>query len=152
MKAGSTITLMICMPVAGLVGCTIATPVVTSGSYENLANADPSKSHIYIYREKAFAGSANQYDVMVNGVLAGSLPNGSFFDVEIEPGENKVEPRTLTAFGFGKGVSITAEQGNSYCFKLTSNYCVQCKSADINPVSKDQCENDIKDLKKVKLK
>ncbi len=80
--------------VAGLTGCTIASPVINSGTYEGLTNPDPNKGAIFVYRDKAFAGSANQYDVMLNGALVGSLPNGSFFTVDADPGENTVEPRT----------------------------------------------------------
>jgi len=89
---------------------------------------------------------------MVNGVLAGSLPNGSFFSVDVDPGEYKVEPKTLTSFGFGKGSVITVEQGKSYCLKLTLNFCLNCKSADINIVDAKQCESEIKSLEKVQLK
>ena len=138
--------------VSGLIGCTISTPVVTSGSYEGLTITDPNKGNIFIYRESSFTGAANQYDVMVNGVLAGSLPNGSFFSIDADLGENKVEPRTLTSFGFGKGSAITVEKGRSSCLKLTLNFCMQCKSADINVIDNEQCESEIKSLKKVQLK
>jgi hypothetical protein len=144
--------LVLSLFVTGLMGCTISTPVTTSGGYEGLTNADPNKGTIFVYRDKAFAGSVNQYDVMVNGVLVGSLPNGSFFSVAVNPGEYKVEPRTLTSYGFGKGSSITVEQGKSYCLKLTLNFCMSCKSADINLVNSKQCESEIKSLKKVSLK
>jgi len=152
MKISLIKMLVISLVMAGLVGCTISTPVITSGSYEGFTNTDPDKGTIYIYRDSSFVGAANQYDVMVNGVLAGSLPNGSFFSVDVEQGENKVEPRTLTSFGFGKGSVITVEKGRSYCSKLTLNFCVQCKSADINIVDANQCDSEIKPLKKVQLK
>jgi len=151
MKISVIKMLVLSLLVAGLMGCTIATPVITSGNYEGLTNTDPGKGTIFVYRDSSFAGMANQYDVMVNGVLAGSLPNGSFFSVDADPGENKVEPRTLTAFGFGKGSVITVEQGRSYCLKLTLNFCLQCKSADINIVDAKQCDSEIKSLEKVQL-
>ena len=144
--------LVISLLVAGLMGCTIAAPVITSGTYEGLTNTAPDKGTIFVYRESSLGGVTNQYDVMVNGVLAGSLPNGSFFSVDVDPGEYTVEPRTLTAFGFGKGIVITVEKGKSYCLKLTLNFCLQCKSADIDIVDAKQCEKEIKSLKKVQLK
>lgn len=133
-------------------GCTISAPVIDAGGYEGLANSDPDHATLYVYRESAFTGAANQYDVMVNGELVGSLPNGSFFTVEVLPGETKVEPRTLTAFGFGSGSTTSVEKGNPYCFKLTLNFCLQCKSADIVEVDSPQCEAEISSLRKVKLK
>ena len=142
----------ISLAAVGLIGCTISTPVVKSGGFESLSNTDPSKGEIFVYRDKNFAGAANQYDVMVNGVIAGSLPNGSFFNVAADPGENKVEPKTFTNYNFGKGSVISVEKGKPYCLKLTLNFCMQCKSADINVVDTIQCENEIKSLNKVELK
>jgi hypothetical protein len=152
MKISVSKMLAISLLVAGLMACTIASPVITSGSYEGLTNTTPDKGTIFVYRESSFGGITNQYDVMVNGALAGSLPNGSFFNVNVDPGEYKVEPRTLSSFGFGKGSVVTVEQGKSYCLKLTLNFCLQCKSADINIVDTKQCESEIKSLKKVQLK
>ncbi|HEY9035659.1 MAG TPA: DUF2846 domain-containing protein [Pseudomonadales bacterium] len=142
------------LPVGAIVvtGCTISTPVVTTGSFESLNATDANKGEIYVYRDKAFAGSANQYDVMLNGQIVGSLPNGSFFNVAASPGENKVEPRTLTEFNFGKGSTVFVKEGEIYCFKLTLNFCMQCKSADITEVDTEQCKSEIQSLKKVKLK
>jgi len=152
MKTKITKILVASSLLIGLMGCEIATPVVPGGSYEGLTSTDPNKARIFIYRDKAFAGSANQYDVMLNGTLVGSLPNGSFFSIDTDPGEKKIEPRTLTSFGFGKGSTINVEQSQSYCLKLTLNFCVQCKSADINPVDNKQCADEMKSLKKVRLK
>ena len=44
------------------------------------------------------------------------------------------------------------EPGGLYCFKLTLNFCLQCKSADINSVDTKQCEKEIQNLKKIELK
>ena len=137
---------------AGLMGCTISSPVIDAGSYEGLTAGGPSNATLFVYRASALKGSTNQYDVMVNGELAGSLPNGSFFTVDVPPGETKIEPRTLTAFGFGSGSTTSVEEGNSYCFKLTLNFCLQCKSADIVSVGTEQCENEISSLRKVRLR
>ncbi len=152
MKISVIKMLVISLVVAGLMGCTIATPIITSGSYEGLTNTDPDKGAIFIYRDSSFVGAANQYDVMLNGVIVGSLPNGSFFIVDADPGENKVEPRTLTEFDLGKGSVLTVEQGRSHCLKLTLNFCFSCKSADINIVDAKQCDSEIKSLEKVQLK
>ncbi|GEM_PF-848210 len=137
--------------IAGSMGCAMSSPVKNIGSFDGLANSNPNKGSIFVYRDKAFAGVLNQYDVMINGKLAGSLPDGSFFAVETDPGEIKIEPDTFTKFGLGKGTSITVEKGKSYCLKLTLNFCVQCKSADINLVDNEQCENEIRSLAKVRL-
>ena len=152
MKTNLIKILVVSLMMAKLTGCTIATPVINTGSYEDLTNTNPEKGTLIVYRDKKFAGSANQYDVMVNGVLVGSLPNGSFFSVDADPGENRVEPRTLTAFGFGKGSVITVEKGKSYCFKMKLNFCVNCKSADIDTVDAGQCDSEIRSLNRVQLK
>lgn len=135
-----------------LAGCTTASRVTTTGSFKSLSNSDPEKGTIYVYRESSFAGIANQYDVMINGNLAGSLPNGSFFSIDAAVGENKVEPKTLTANNFGKGANITIKKGQVQCLKLTLNFCVSCKSADIDIVETKQCMSEIKSLLEVQLR
>ena len=134
-----------------LMGCTTSSRVITSGSFDGLKNTDPEKGEIFVYRDSSFVGAANQYDVMLNGELVGSLPNGSFFSLDVEPGENKIEPKTLTSTGFGKGSNLTVEKGKVYCLKLTLNFCLSCKSADINHAEHHQCISEIKSLSKVRL-
>ena len=151
MKNHTIRILVACLLTSSLMGCEIAARVAPSGKYEGMSNKDPSKGTIFVYREKAFAGAANQYDVMLNGVLVGSVPNGSFISVDADAGQTKVEPRTLTSFGFGKGSVVPVEKGKSYCLKLTPNFCMQCKSADITVVSNEQCNVDMKSLEKVRL-
>lgn len=126
-------------------GC--ATSVKTTGTYEGLTNADKSKATIYVYRESAFAGMANQYDVLIDRKLVGSLPNGSFFAVTTDAGNKMIEADT----GMGQGSKIKVESGKIYCMKLDLNFNVMMKSADINPVSQEQCNNEMKSLKKVQL-
>lgn len=129
-----------------LSGC--STAVVKGGNYDGIRNLDQGKGTVFIYRESAFAGGANQYDVLVDGVLAGSLPNGSFFTVGVEPGERTVKADTGS---FGKSAKVLVESGKAQCLKMTLNFCVGCKSADIEPVGSEQCDNEIKSLTKVRL-
>jgi len=134
-----------------LIGCSISTPVMVSGKYEGLVNLNKDKGTVYIYRDDSYFGAVNQYDVMVDGVLTGSLPRASFFTVDLEPGDHRIEPRTLLDFNLGKGASITTEKGKTYCMKLTLNFCFGCKSADINPVDRELCEREMKSSEKVRL-
>jgi len=134
-----------------LFGCSISTPVMVSGKYEGLANLNPKKGTVYIYRDDSYFGATNQYDVMVDGVLMGSLPRASFFTVDLDPGEHRIEPRTLPDFKLGKGSSITTEKGKTYCMKLKVNFCFGCKSADIDQVDKALCEREMKSSEKVRL-
>jgi hypothetical protein len=130
-----------------LTGC--SAPVVKHGSYEGLKSLEQGKGTIYVYRESAFPGAMNQYDVLVDGKLVGSLPNGSFFTVNAEPGERNVRPDTGS---FGQGAKVTVESGKAQCLKMTLNFCYGCKSADLDPVDNEQCENEIRPLTKVRLK
>ncbi len=140
-------TLVILFLAVELVGC--ASPVVKDGKYEGLTNSDPSKATIFVYRDSSFAGAMNQYDVLIDGVLSGSLPNGSFFIATTEPGEKNIKADTGK---FGKGSSILVEKGKAYCLKMTLNFCVSCKSADIDTVDNARCDKEIKSLAKVSLK
>ncbi len=133
-----------------LMGCVSVggSAVIESGSYEGLTNSDPSKAAIFVYRDKAFVGSINQYDVLIDSVLVGSLPNGSFFTVNTEPGQKNIKADTGA---YGKGSSIVVEKSKAYCMKLTLNWCTGCKSADITQVDNEQCNREIKSLTKVSL-
>lgn len=130
-----------------LFGC--SSPVLTKGSFDGLTNSDPSKGTIFVYRESSFAGAANQYDVLMDGLLVGSAPNGSFFSMSAAPGEKYIKADTGS---FGKGSTIVVEKNKIYCLKVTLNFCVGCKSADITPVTNDQCQTEIKSLSRVALK
>ncbi len=132
--------------IALLGGC--ATSVTTTGSYDGLAVAETGKATIYVYRESSLGGMANQYDVLVDDKLVGSLPNGSFFVVTTSAGEKLVKADT----GMGDGSTITVEGGKVYCMRLTLNFNLIMKSANINPVSKAQCDKEMKSLDEVKLK
>jgi len=127
------------------IGC--AASVATVGVYEGLTSSDKNKATIYVYREELFMGAVNQYDVLINGKLAGSLPNGSFFMMNADAGNISIEDA-----GMGKGSKITVENGNIYCMKLTLNFNILGKSADINPVNQKQCRAEMKGLKQVRLK
>jgi hypothetical protein len=130
-----------------LTGC--ATSVIKVGRYEGLSNSNAKEAKIFVYRESSFVGAANQYDVLMDSVLVGSVPNGSFFTVDAKSGNRSLNADTHP---FGKGTNIDVEAGKSYCVKLTLNFCFSCKSADITPVNLDQCETEIKSLTKVSLK
>lgn len=134
-----------------LAGCSSSTPVKTVGSYEGIEPTVSDKATVYIYRESSFVGGANQYDVMIDGDLVGSLPNGSFFSVLTNEGEKKIEPKTLTESGFGKGVTIKAERNQVSCLKLTLNFCYACKSADLEEVDINSCKQGMRSLDRVSL-
>ncbi len=132
--------------VLNLFGC--ASSVIEEGGFEGFRNVDPNKGTIYIYRESSMFGATNQYDVLVDGVLSGSLPNGSFFSVSTKPGERKIKADTGS---FGKGTNIMVEKNKIYCTKLSVNFCFSCKSADITSIDNVQCKEDIESLTKVRL-
>ncbi len=51
----------------------------------------------------------------------------------------------------GEGSKITVKNGDIYCMKLELNFNVLMKSANISPVSKEQCEKEIRSLREVQL-
>jgi hypothetical protein len=138
--------LVVSLFAAELMGC--ASSVIESGNFEDISNSDPNKGTIFVYRDKALTGFANQYDVLIDGVLVGSLPNGSFFTVNTEPGKKNIKADT----GMGKGSSILVEKNKTYCMKMLLNFNIIMKSADIVPVDNEQCNSEIKSLTKVRLK
>jgi hypothetical protein len=50
----------------------------------------PGKAAIYVYRLDGFRGSAGSFPVTVNGTALGRIVNGTYYMVEVEPGEHEV--------------------------------------------------------------
>lgn len=145
MKTRVLTMIAVSLLVAISAGC--ATSVKTTGNYKGLINTDKSRAAIYVYRESAIAGMINQYDVLIDEKLVGSLPNGSFFVVNTDAGNKMIRADT----GMGEGSKITVKSGDIYCMKLDLNFNVLMKSANISPVSKEQCEKEIRSLREVQL-
>ncbi|OUS06993.1 hypothetical protein A9Q81_01370 [Gammaproteobacteria bacterium 42_54_T18] len=121
-------------------GCTV--PMVKVGGYEGLTRVGEGKATVYVYREQSFVGAANTYDVLIDEINVGALEDGSFIQTDVEAGAKVVRTDT----GMGSGSEVTFEKGHIYCMKLTLNFNILMKSADINPASLDTCKAEIAPL------
>ena len=120
-----------------LEGCTV--PMVKVGGYEGLTRVDAEKATVYVYRDQSFVGSANTYDVLIDEENVGALQDGSYIQVGVDEGAKVVRTDT----GMGSGSEVMFEKGHIYCMKLTLNFNILMKSADINPASLDTCKNEM---------
>jgi len=82
----SIITFCGLIAVACLAGC------VTSGpsGYQSFNNK-PGTGLVYVYRESKFAASGVSADVVVDGKVIGTIPNGSFVAAYLKPGVHSIE-------------------------------------------------------------
>jgi Protein of unknown function (DUF2846) len=53
-------------------------------------SALPGKAAIYIYRKNGWRGSGGTFPVTVDGARLGRISNGTFFRLEVDPGEHEV--------------------------------------------------------------
>jgi hypothetical protein len=73
--------------VAGLLAGCVASGPVGYLAYENR----PGFGLIHVYRESKFAASGVTADVVVDGKIIGTIPNGSFVAAYLKPGPHVVE-------------------------------------------------------------
>jgi Protein of unknown function (DUF2846) len=48
------------------------------------------KAAIYVYRKNGFRGSGGTFPVTVDGELVGNIVNGTYYWLEVDPGEHEV--------------------------------------------------------------
>ena len=133
--------------IAALTTFACSASVRRAGSYGGLGLPDTDQATVFVYRDSSFAGAANNYDIVIDDQLVGSLPNGSFFSVPAKPGVREISADT----GMGEGSRVTLAAGEIYCMKLGLNFNVLMKSADIDPVPLEQCDREMKTLDRVEL-
>ncbi|MBL4703806.1 MAG: hypothetical protein JKY54_04755 [Flavobacteriales bacterium] len=129
-----------------LSGCAVSMSKV--GKYDGLSQINADEATVYVYRERAITSSANDYDVLIDNNLVGALPNGSYLKVSSASGSKMVKAGT----GMGRGSEVDFENGKLYCMKLSYNFNILMKSADIDPVSLATCNIEMTDLDYVMLK
>ena len=71
---------------AFLAGCATMGPV----GYQTFGNK-PGQALVHIYRESKFAASGVSADVLVDGKVIGTIPNGSFLAAYVKPGAHTIE-------------------------------------------------------------
>lgn len=106
----------------------------------------PDTSSIYIYRTWRILGNAGKHRIIINGKQIGILSNGTFFHIEVPPGEYDIWITGLKSYGeFRKFVTTHTLGKNEQIFlkfKMAGwwNVELELKSAD-------EAKNDILKLK-----
>lgn len=132
-----TRTLMSAALILALAAC--AETVPTSGTEPIVANAvampgvvvPRNKAQIFLFRETAFAGSANAYRISINGQPVGDMAVGTKLTTLVNPGAVTVSAQTvpnILNFGFGlammetPSMTLTTRGGATYAIKVSPGF------------------------------
>jgi hypothetical protein len=115
---------------ASLVGCASLTPTIPESTLtppeRRLAlqqKADDSAS-LFVIRDRAMAGGARDYELLIDGALAAKISAGEYVQLYLSPGERLLEVRPPQLLGLGvpgDGVTIRAEPAAEYFFRINSD-------------------------------
>lgn len=83
---------------------------VKTAELAQLPTVKDDQALVYVYRESAFVGGGVSYDVYLGEKKVGGLTNGSFFFVDVPPGEHRFWAKTEAE----DDVTIHAEAGKTY--------------------------------------
>jgi hypothetical protein len=97
-----------------LFGCATTGPAFEPVSPERLSDGS---SVIYLYRPKAFAGSAGKFNLTINGLTINgadevALTNGSYYPYVCDPGDYTVEWNIIG--GENPTATLTVDEGEAY--------------------------------------
>ncbi|GGC93388.1 DUF2846 domain-containing protein [Undibacterium terreum] len=78
----------------------------TGPQFSGVASPEPGKGDVYLYRSAAMAASLDSFAVTLDEKKIGSLANGSFLHLRIEPGQHKL---TVKPSGLSKTSEVEME-------------------------------------------
>lgn len=83
----------------------------------------PGTASITILRDKAFAGSAVAYKLLVDGTLSAQIRSGEFILLYIPMGERVIEVRHPSARlgAIGDSATVRANSGERYYYRINSD-------------------------------
>jgi len=112
-----------------LAGCATTTPTISesksapSDRILAFASADAGDVRLIVVRDKAFAGSAVAYQVLIDGTVSAKLRAGEMATFHVHAGDRILEVRHPSAtFGaIGDSDAIRTEAGSSYYSRINSD-------------------------------
>lgn len=104
---------------------------VKTAELAEMPTVKPDHALVYVFRESAFAGAAVSYDVYLGEKKVGGLTNGSFFFVDVAPGEHRFWAKTEAE----DEVTIKAEAGKTYYIQGEVDIGVLVGQPDLTEVS-----------------
>lgn len=110
MKFRMLLRVCIILPVYVLMSCASMPSLAPQGADQRAKTFSPpsDKAAIYIYRKNGWRGSAVKFPVTVNGQMIANIGNGTYYVVEVDPGENDVW------VGWDQDMSRTLEDPTNY--------------------------------------
>lgn len=135
----------ICMSFLGLFASLVLTGCGAKGKqFTEFEKPSEGKGMVYVYRPSSFVGSGVYYDVKNDeNTLVGTLRNGGFIFKEMEPGERTLSAKTEAT----ETVQVVVKQNEIVCIRGGVRMGVLVGRPDLNTVSFNQCESEIKDTK-----
>jgi hypothetical protein len=102
-----------------LVGCTTTAPMASAASDAAAKSfvVPEGKANLYIARAQSAYGGGALFKVLVDGQAQGSLAEGTFYLVAVDPGRHKIEVRTMAN---SDTASLDAAAGKNYFYELTA--------------------------------
>lgn len=123
--------------------------------------SDSKKGILYIYRPSLMSLGAIDYDVNIYNSIEGnqkfgSIINGSYKEVELIPGSNKIRLQPNGLLGIGalstNSISLNITAGEVYCIKYKApdiGFDIGLKQPQIELIDKNKCELEIVETKKI---
>lgn len=108
-------------PLFMLTGCS-----ATGQKFNGLEAVSSQNADIYLYRLGKFVGSANPYEILVDGEKKALLQNSGFLKLELTPGQHKLIAQPSIVSGLTPTSSTAStilifESGKRYFLKLEIN-------------------------------
>jgi hypothetical protein len=129
MKLRRLLVATIVLAGSSLAGCATTTPTIAQSksvpSDRVLAFNSPDSGNVRltIVRDKAFAGSAVAYQILIDGTVSAKLRAGEMATFYVGTGDRILEVRHPSSIvgAIGDSETIHAEAGNSYYFRINSD-------------------------------
>jgi len=123
-----------------MTGCAASGP-----AFQMIPDLQADKAVVYVYRPKAFAGSAIKPSVTIGDTKMCSLAKGGYVVKIVDPGETEVSAKTEVT----KRVSLQLEPGQSGYVHMAIGMGVMVGRAKLTVVDSDRGETEIVECKKV---
>lgn len=131
-------------------GCTPRVPMESEKTMiqtKKFQTPSEGKAGLYVYREKAFVGSALRKAIRIDGKEIGSLTSGTFLHKELPLGKYKIS--TYSEFGLNH-LDISMTEAKNYFVKQELKPGVFFGGAKLIGVSEEQGKKDIPSLRMIK--
>jgi hypothetical protein len=124
-----TLHLMLLLATLFIGGCATTIPTlsdskkITPEKHFAYQNPQQGNASLTVLRDRAFAGSAVDYRLLIDGILSAQISAGEFATLYIPAGERVIEIRHPSAFigTAGDSATLRAEENMKYYYRINSD-------------------------------